>query len=545
MRKTVKNNVSWIGYIDWELETFHGDEYSIHNGSSQNAYLIEEEKTVLVDTVWTPHRDEFLNNLKSEIDLKKIDFIVMQHGEADHSGSLPRLMEEIPDTPIYCTAQAVKSIEGQYGKKGWNFNVVKTGDSIEIGNGKKLIFIEMKMLHWPDSMATYMTGDNILFSMDAFGQHFAVEEMFNDKADQCLLYKEAIKYFVNILNPFASFIPKKLEEIESFGLPIDIIAPSHGVIWRDNPMQIVEKYSEWADEYQEDQVTVAYDTMWEGTKTLAHAIAKEINKQSPDTVVKVLNVSKVDKNDVMTEIFKSKAIAVGSPTCVNDVLTSVSAFLAFLKQLKFKGKKAAAFGCYGWSGESVKIIKEKLADAGFFVAEAQVRSNWNPEKADFDMIPALVSELLASAEKEEKQDDLEVSESAEGFKKYMCKACGWIYDEALGCPEAGITPGTKWENLPEDFKCPVCRVKKSMFTEVNEAGEAKVPEDLKALEPDVKAEKVSGGFNRYVCQLCGWVYDEEKGAPELNIAPGTRWADLPDDFKCAICKAPKSKFEQQ
>ena len=178
MRKHVKGNVSWVGYLDWELESFHGDDYSIINGSSQNAYLIEEEKTVLM----------------------------ANHGECDHSGSLTALMEEIPNTPIYCTANAVKSIEGQYGKRGWDFHVVKTGDSIDIGNGKKLVFVEMRMLHWPDSMATYMTGDNILFSNDAFGQHYAVEELFNDKADQCLLWKEAMKYFANILNPFAPIL---------------------------------------------------------------------------------------------------------------------------------------------------------------------------------------------------------------------------------------------------------------------------------------------------------------------------------------------------
>ena len=177
MKKHVKGNVSWVGYIDWELETFHGDEYSINNGSSQNAYLIEEEKVVLLDTVWTPHRDDYIDNLKEILggDLSKIDYIVMNHGEQDHSGSLPALMREIPETPIYCTPMAVKSIEGQYGKNGWNFHIVKTGDELEVGNGKKLIFIEMKMLHWPDSMASYLTGDNILFSMDAFGQHFAVD----------------------------------------------------------------------------------------------------------------------------------------------------------------------------------------------------------------------------------------------------------------------------------------------------------------------------------------------------------------------------------
>ena len=394
MRRHIKNNVSWVGYIDWELETFHGDDYSITNGSSQNAYLVEEEKTVLIDTIWTPHRFDFVENLKKEIDLKKIDYVIANHGECDHSGALTALMAEIPETPIYCTAQAVKSLEGQYGKRGWNFHTVKTGDTLEIGNGKKLIFVEMKMLHWPDSMATYMTGDNILFSNDAFGQHYAVDELFNDKANQCLLYKEAIKYYTNILNPFSNLVAKKLEEIASLNLPIDIIAPSHGAIWRDKPMQIVETYAKWANAYQEDQVTVAYDTMWEGTTQIAHAIAEEIRRQSPETVVKVFNVSKADKNEVMTEVFKSKAIVVGSPTVSNSILSSVAGWIEFLKQLKFKNKKAAAFGCYGWSGESVKILQEKLKDAGFEVVDENIRAFWKPTEEDFAKIPEMVKAVL-------------------------------------------------------------------------------------------------------------------------------------------------------
>ena len=394
MRKAVKGNVSWIGYIDWELQHFHGDDYSIINGSSQNAYLIEEEKTVLVDTVWTPHRFDFVENLKKEIDLKKIDFIVANHGECDHSGSLTTILEEIPDVPIYCTENAVKSIEGQYGKRGWNFHVVKTGDSLEIGNGKKLIFLEMRMLHWPDSMATFLTGDNILFSMDAFGQHYAVEELFSDKANQCVLMKEAMKYYANILTPFAPILRKKLEEITALNLPIEMIAPSHGAIWRKNPMQIMEKYAEWAQDYQEDQVTIAFDTMWEGTTKIAYSIAEEIHRQSPDTVVKVFNISKSDKNEVMTEVFKSKALAVGSPTVANSILSPVAGWLEFLKQLKFKKKKAAAFGCYGWSGESVKVLQESLKAAGFQVIPENIRAEWVAKEEDFAAIPALVSALL-------------------------------------------------------------------------------------------------------------------------------------------------------
>ena len=394
MRKAVKGNVSWIGYIDWELQHFHGDDYSIINGSSQNAYLIEEEKTVLMDTVWTPHRFDFVENLKKEIDLKKIDFIVANHGECDHSGSLTTILEEIPDVPIYCTENAVKSIEGQYGKRGWNFHVVKTGDSLDIGNGKKLIFLEMRMLHWPDSMATFLTGDNILFSMDAFGQHYAVEELFNDKANQCVLMKEAMKYYANIIAPFAPILRKKLEEVTALNLPIEMIAPSHGAIWRENPMQIVEKYAEWAQDYQEDQVTIAFDTMWEGTTKIAYSIAEEIHRQSPDTVVKVFNISKSDKNEVMTEVFKSKALAVGSPTVANSILSPVAGWLEFLKQLKFKKKKAAAFGCYGWSGESVKVLQESLKAAGFQVIPENIRAEWVAKEEDFAAIPALVSALL-------------------------------------------------------------------------------------------------------------------------------------------------------
>ena len=393
MRKKIKNNVSWVGFIDWELQEFHGSDYSVFHGSSQNAYLIEEEKTVLVDTVWKPHEDFFINNLKQEIDLNDIDYIVVNHGEVDHSGALPALMREIPDTPIYCTANAVKSLKGQY-HQDWNFQVVKTGDTLDVGNGKSLVFVEMRMLHWPDSMAAYLTGDNILFSNDAFGQHFAVEELFNDIADPCLLEKEAMKYYANILNPFSPLVSRKLEEIGGLNLDIDIIAPSHGVIWRDNPVQIIEKYAAWADDYQEDQITIVYDSMWEATTALANAISSEISALSPETRVKVMSISKYDKNEIMTEVFKSKAIAVGSPTVGNDMLSSVSGWLAFLKSLKFKNKKAAAFGSYGWSGESVKKIEEMLVESGFELVDASLRVNWTPTQENLAEAKAVAEALL-------------------------------------------------------------------------------------------------------------------------------------------------------
>ncbi len=378
MKKHVKNNVCWVGKVDWELRMFHGNEFSTHRGSTYNSYLIQEEKTVLIDTVWAPFAEEFVENLAGEIDLQKIDFIIANHGEVDHSGALPALMKRIPDKPIYCTANAVKSLKGQY-HQDWNFQVVKTGDKIDVGNDKALVFVEMPMLHWPDSMATYLTGDNILFSNDAFGQHLATEKLFNDQVDQCELYEESIKYFANILTPFNPMLRKKLDEVTALNLPIEMIATSHGVIWRDNPAQIIEKYAQWANDYQENQITIIYDTMWNGTKTLAEKIAEGIALADQDVVVKVCNLAKSDENDVITEVFKSKAAIVGSPTISRSILHSVAGFIHLMKELRFKGKKAAAFGCYGWSGESVKVINELMKDAGFTVVGDGYRNMWNPD----------------------------------------------------------------------------------------------------------------------------------------------------------------------
>ena len=380
MKKHIKNNVYWVGKVDWELQKFHGDEYSTHKGSTYNAYLIQEEKNVLIDTVWAPFASEFVSNLASEIDLNKIDYIIANHGEVDHSGALPELIKHIPDTPIYCTANAVKSLKGQY-HQDWNFHVVKTGDTLDLGNGKALVFVEMKMLHWPDSMATYMTGDNILFSNDAFGQHFATEMLYNDLVDQCDLYQECIKYFANILTPFNAILRKKLDEVISLNLPIDMIATSHGVIWRDNPLQIVEKYVQWSHDYQENQITVIYDTMWNGTKELAERIVEGISAEDKEVTVKMFNLARTDFNDLITEVFKSKTVAIGSPTVGNSILHTTAAFIHYVKSMKFKNKKAAAFGCYGWSGEGVKVLNELMADAGFEIIGEGIRNQWNPDES--------------------------------------------------------------------------------------------------------------------------------------------------------------------
>lgn len=378
MHRIIKNNIHWVGKIDWELRKFHGDEYSTHRGSSYNAYLIKEEKTALIDTVWGPFAREFVDNLAAEIDLDSIDYIVANHAENDHSGALPLLMEQIPDTPIYCTDKGVKSLTGLY-HKNWNFQTVKTGDTLSLGS-KDLVFVEAPMLHWPDSMFTYLSGDAVLFSNDAFGQHYASEHLFNDLVDQEELFSECIKYYANILTPFSPMVKKKIEEVLGLNLPLDMICTSHGIIWRDNPKQIVEKYLEWADNYQENQITLLYDTMWDSTRVMAEQIADGIREADHRVTVKLFNLAKTDKNDAITEIFKSRAVLFGSPTINNGILVSVAGLLEAARGLKFKEKKAAAFGSYGWSGESVKIINERLQQGGFALLDDGLRLTWAPDE---------------------------------------------------------------------------------------------------------------------------------------------------------------------
>ena len=344
---------------------------------------MRDQKTALIDTVWQPYDREFVSRLKQEIDLKEIDFIIMQHNEIDHSGALPELMREIPDTPIYCTKKGEAIIRGHYHQE-WNFVNVKTGDTLSLGD-TTLTFIEATMLHWPDTMFTNMDQDGgILFSNDGFGQHFATESLFNDTVEQAALMYEAEKYYANILNLYSPMVTKKIQQILAMNLPLSMICPSHGVIWKDNPTQIVEKYLAWADAYQENQVTIVYDTMWQSTRKIAEAIADGIREVAPDTKVVIKNIAHDDKNDVITEIFRSRAVLVGSPTINNGHSFAIAGLLEMMSGLKFKRKRAAAFGSYGWGGGSVKQISTKLAEAGFELVNEGIGKLWVPDDIALD-----------------------------------------------------------------------------------------------------------------------------------------------------------------
>lgn len=378
MVKQLTPKVYWCGKVDWDLVRFHGDEYSIKRGSSYNSYLIKDKKTVLIDTVWLPYDEEFIANLKEAVDLKQIDYVIVNHVEVDHSGSLPRLLEEIPDVPIYCTANGARGLKAHY-HKDWNIKTVKTGDTLDIGDSK-LIFVEAPMLHWPDTMMTYMTGENILFSNDAFGQHYATESLYDEPGKMADIMAEAIKYYANILTPFSPQVAKKIDELLALNLPVSMICTSHGVIWKNDPMKIVETYKKWANAYSEDQVTIVYDTMWNSTRRMAEAIADGIRSVDANVTIKLFNGAKHDKNDIITEIFRSHTLVMGSSTINNGILFSISGLLEMIRGMRFKNKRAAAFGSYGWSGEAVKMINKGLEEAGFALVNEGLRINWVPDE---------------------------------------------------------------------------------------------------------------------------------------------------------------------
>jgi len=377
MKKLVEN-VFWVGANDWETRQFHGYELSTHRGTTYNAYLIIDEKNVLIDTVWQPLTETFIERLTEIIELSKIDYVVINHAEPDHSGALPVIMEYCPNAKIIASKNGKESIKRHF-HKDWDVTVVKTGDKINIGQND-LVFIEAPMLHWPDSMFTYLTGKNILFSNDAFGQHFASSGIFDDEVDEAEVYEESLKYFANILTPFSKLVTKKIDELKSLNVPLDMIAPSHGIIWRNNPMRIVEKYYEWASGKSDNSVVIIYNSMWGATKRMAEYIGYGLDDLN--IPYKIYNVATADKNDIITDIFKSKGIICGSSTVNNVILSSLTPVLEEMQGLKFTNKIGATFGSYGWSGESPKVLEEYLHKAKVNVVQESIKFQYMPNEEE-------------------------------------------------------------------------------------------------------------------------------------------------------------------
>jgi flavorubredoxin len=359
----ISEGIYWVGAVDWDERDFHS--FEIVRGATYNSYLIVDDKIVLVDTVKHKFYREMMERIKEVIDPSQIDYIISNHVETDHSGSLADIKKVARDAVIVCTKRGQDGICKHFECDNWEFRVVKTGDELKTGK-KTLMFLEMTMLHWPDSMATYVKENKLLLSNDAFGQHIASVERY----DEDLGIEEALKwakiYYANILMPFGELVKKKLREVEDLGIEIEMIAPSHGVIWK-NPARIIDAYAKWANFEGEDKLVIVYDTMWKSTAKLARAIAEGAGSRGVE--VRMFHVRNDAWSDIMTEILDAKGVAIGSPTMHNTIFPPVAGFLEYMRSLKPKNKIGFAFGSYGWGGGAVKAITKILESLKFEIIE--------------------------------------------------------------------------------------------------------------------------------------------------------------------------------
>jgi len=370
-----------VGVVDWNVRNFHGHTYTTQRGSSYNAYLIIDEKIALIDTVASPFAQELIDNIKEIVPLDKIDYVIANHVETDHSGALPAIMPLCPKAKILGTAKCQDGLRKHY-YKDWDFQTVKTNDQLDLGR-RKLTFIEAPMIHWPDSMFTYCPQDELLMPNDAFGQHFATSERFDDQVDSCALMEESKKYYANILWPLGPVILKKIQDIQKLNIPIKIIAPSHGIIWRKDPARIINAYLSWAKGETEDKVILVYETMWESTGKMARKILEGIAAEGIEA--KIYDIAQSDRTEVITQMLSAKGFIFGSSTHDNDMLPNIAAFLEIVKGLRPKGRKVGFFGSYGWAGGAVKEMRELLKDSGLEQTVPDVSCKYVPD------IPELTS----------------------------------------------------------------------------------------------------------------------------------------------------------
>ena len=371
----LKSGIYWVGAIDWNVRDFHG--YSTPFGTTYNAYLILDEKNVLVDTVKAPFYSEMLGRISEIIDPLKIDMIISNHVEMDHSGSLPQIVERIGNAVVITCERGRKGLEKHY-QKSFKVNTVKTGDTISLGH-RTLTFVEAPMLHWPDSMFTYMKEDQVLLPNDAFGQHFASSQRFEDEVGVEVM-KHAGKYYANILWPLAPLILKKVDEVVKMGIPIDMIAPSHGLIWRKDPSRIIHAYVEWSRGKTNTKILVIYDTMWGSTESIAKAILKGLIEEGAEA--RLLHLRSNHRSDIIEEMLEAKGILLGSPTLNNGMFPTMGDFLTYMRGLRPKEKVFGLFGSHGWGGGAVKEMRKLLEESKFEVWEKELSIQYLPDQEE-------------------------------------------------------------------------------------------------------------------------------------------------------------------
>lgn len=370
----IADNIFCLPSIDWNIRDFHG--YSTYLGTTYNAYLILDEKITLIDTVKTNFADDLIAGISKIIDPKKIDYVISNHTEMDHSGALPRIMHKIgEEKPVFCSQMGFKNLKKHF-YNNLNLKPVNNGEDLKLGK-RTIRFLETRMLHWPDSMVSYLIEDQILFSSDAFGQHYASMERFDDEVGDDIM-PHAKKYFANILLLYSPLILKLVETVQNLKLSFKMLCPDHGIIWRKDPLKIINAYVEWAKQVPKSKALVIYDTMWQSTRYMAEAIAQGIWQKGVE--VKVMHLRDWHRSDIITEVLDAKGIVVGSPTLNNGLFPTVADFLTYMKGLRPQNKIGAAFGSYGWSGEAANLIYKELEAMKFKMVGEPFKIQYVPDQ---------------------------------------------------------------------------------------------------------------------------------------------------------------------
>ena len=381
MNTTLYNHIDWVGVVDWTIRDFHS--YDVERGTSYNAYLVRDEKTALIDTVKAPFADDLLRNIASLVELSRVDYVVCNHAELDHAGSLPRVMAAMPQATLVCDKKCAVALGEHFDTSGWKIQTVASGDSLSLGR-RTLQFLETPMVHWPESMFTYVPEEKLLFSMDAFGQHYATSERFDDEADLPTILQEARSYYANIVMPYGKPVVGCLEQAAK--MDIRMIAPSHGLIWRSHTGDIVAAYQNWANNRARPRVLVIYDTMWESTGMMAQAILE--GAMQPGISAEMIHIRRSNLTHIAAEVLDAAAVAFGSATLNRGMMPMAAAALCHLEGLRPLGKAAFAFGSYSWGRGGAEAVEEALRRMEWEIIREPLRARYRPHARDSRSMPS-------------------------------------------------------------------------------------------------------------------------------------------------------------
>ena len=375
MNTQLCKNIDWVGFVDWTMRDFHS--FVTQRGVTYNSYLIRDEKIALIDTVKEPYKEYLLKNIEKLADLKKVDYIIVNHAEPDHSSALSFIVKSLPNAKVVCNQKCKDILSSYYDVSSWKFQIIKSGEKLSLGK-LTLSFIDTPMVHWPESMFTYVEEEKILFSMDAFGQHFATEERFDDEVDKCALMEEAKKYYANIVLPYGNQVKRTIESVKD--LEIKMIATSHGVIWRKYINEIIGEYKKWMANQVKAKVVIIYDSMWQSTKAMAEAIVDGAASDKVEAKLIYVRATSTGVTEIATEILDAACIALGSATLNSNMMPMMGAVTTYIKGLRPLNRAGLAFGSFGWGRGGAEILNEILKEMKFEITQEPIKSKWRPDK---------------------------------------------------------------------------------------------------------------------------------------------------------------------